>query len=118
MTQSNTGSTRVTARFEIVYTQFLDADGMPQGELPVFARDAEQLKKMYRVMVNTRLFDKKAVALQRTGQLGTYASCLGQEAVGTALGLSMQDDDAYIPAYPDHAANYPRGRPREAIPPA
>jgi len=31
-------------------------------------------------MVLTRTFDAKAVALQRTGRLGTYASSLGPEA--------------------------------------
>jgi pyruvate dehydrogenase E1 component alpha subunit len=37
---------------------------------------------LYRSMVFTRAFDAKAIALQRTGRLGTYASSLGQEAVG------------------------------------
>ena len=33
-----------------------------------------------------RVFDAKAIALQRTGKLGTYASCLGHEAAHVAIG--------------------------------
>ena len=35
---------------------------------------------MYRAMALARSFDLKAVSLQRTGRLGTYATSLGQEA--------------------------------------
>ncbi|MEK6805702.1 MAG: pyruvate dehydrogenase (acetyl-transferring) E1 component subunit alpha [Pseudomonadota bacterium] len=115
MTQHDPKAASLVARYEVFFTQFLDPEGKLKAELPAFARDTEQLKKMYRVMVTTRLFDKKAVALQRTGQLGTYASCLGQEAIGTALGLSMQPDDVYIPAYREYAANFLRGVPMESI---
>ena len=114
MTSANPAATRV-ASYEILFTQFLDAQGKPKGELPAFAKDAEQLKKMYRVMMTTRAFDKKAVALQRTGQLGTYAACLGQEAIGTSIGLAMHKDDVYIPAYREYAANFLRGVPMESI---
>jgi pyruvate dehydrogenase E1 component alpha subunit len=41
---------------------------------------------MYRAMVLSRLFDREAVALQRTGYLGTFASALGQKAIGGPIG--------------------------------
>lgn len=44
-------------------------------------------------MVLTRAFDAKAVALQRTGRLGTYPSCLGQEVVAVGIGAAMARDD-------------------------
>lgn len=44
-------------------------------------------------MVLLRLFDRKAVALQRTGRLGTYAVSLGQEAV---LLPSYRDNGALL----------------------
>jgi pyruvate dehydrogenase E1 component alpha subunit len=77
--------------------------------LPAFAKDREQMRAMYRWMVLTRAFDKKAVALQRTGQLGTYAACLGQEAIGVALGHAMKQEDVFIPAYREYAAQFIRG---------
>ena len=44
-------------------------------------------------MLMVRTFDSKAVALQRTGKLGTYASCLGHEATHVGIGSAMQYDD-------------------------
>jgi TPP-dependent pyruvate/acetoin dehydrogenase alpha subunit len=37
-------------------------------------------------MVMVRSYDKKAIALQRTGKLGTFPSHLGAEAVGSGSG--------------------------------
>jgi hypothetical protein len=42
-----------------------------------------------------RLFDKKAVALQRTGRLGTYAVSLGQEAVSVGIASAMWEEDVF-----------------------
>ncbi|PTQ87708.1 pyruvate dehydrogenase (acetyl-transferring) E1 component subunit alpha [Agitococcus lubricus] len=63
----------------------------------------------YEHLWRTRLFDQRAVALQRTGQLGTYASCLGQEAISTAIGFSLQANDVFVPYYRDQAAQLCRG---------
>ena len=41
-------------------------------------------------MLFVRVFDAKAIALQRTGKLGTYASCLGHEAAHVGIGSAMQ----------------------------
>jgi hypothetical protein len=59
------------ARFEIRYSRFLDPKGRPVRPLPDFARDRAELVALYRAMVLARTFDAKAVALQRTGRLGT-----------------------------------------------
>ena len=59
--------------------------------------------------METRLFDEKAISLQRRGQLGTYASSLGQEAIGTAIGSAMSEDDVLFPAYREYAAQFFRG---------
>ncbi|MEN8259991.1 MAG: pyruvate dehydrogenase (acetyl-transferring) E1 component subunit alpha [Pseudomonadota bacterium] len=97
------------ARFEIHHTRFLDADGKPVQSLPAFAQDVENLIPLYRAMLMTRLFDNKAVALQRTGQLGTYASSMGQEAIGAAIGTAMKPMDVLVPAYREYAAQFLRG---------
>ena len=44
-------------------------------------------------MLFVRTFDTKAVALQRTGKLGTYASCLGHEATHVGIGACMRPED-------------------------
>jgi 2-oxoisovalerate dehydrogenase E1 component alpha subunit len=71
--------------------------------------DFDWLRQAYRQMVTIRALDKKAVALQRTGQMRTYPSSLGQEAVGIGIGMAMQDNDVYVPYYRDQATLYLRG---------
>ena len=71
---------KTVAEFQIAYLQRVGAGGEVAGELPAFARDDAELQKMYRLMTLCRLFDAKAINLQRTGKLGTYAPCTGHEA--------------------------------------
>ena len=97
------------ARFSIEYTRFLDPKGEKQQDLPAFALNNDELLKMYQQMMLTRLFDYKAVALQRTGMLNTYASTLGQEAISVGIGVSMQKEDIFCPFYRDYAAQLIRG---------
>jgi pyruvate dehydrogenase E1 component alpha subunit len=97
------------ASFEIECTACLDAQGKPIGTLPPFAGESETLRGLYRAMVRARTFDAKAIALQRTGRLGTFASCLGQEAVGVGVASAMQADDVLLPSFREHAAQLWRG---------
>ncbi len=100
--------TRV-ARFEIHHRRYLDEGGVPVAELPEFAHTPDKLLELYRGMVLTRLFDDKAVALQRTGKLGTYASTLGQEAAAVAIGSAMQAQDVLFPTYRECGVQLMRG---------
>jgi pyruvate dehydrogenase E1 component alpha subunit len=107
----------IVATFEIEYLQYLDADGnLLNGNLPEFARDARQVLDLYKRMVFLRVFDAKAIALQRTGKLGTYASCLGMEATHVAIGATMAEDDVLAPMYREYGAQFYRGvKPREVL---
>jgi pyruvate dehydrogenase E1 component alpha subunit len=89
----------IAARFEIRYTQYLDPEGREVAPLPAFARNPEALATDYRAMVLIRALDAKAIALQRTGQIGTYASSLGKEAIDAGLGGVMAKDDVLLPGY-------------------
>ena len=97
------------ARFQIDHVRFLDPQGEALGPLPDFARDPARLIPMYRAMYLTRSFDAKAIALQRTGKLGTFASALGQEAIGVGVASAMRPEDALFPSYREHAAQLVRG---------
>lgn len=98
------------ASFKIDYYQFLSPDGRLIGDdLPPLARDFDSLTHMYRQMVITRVFDKKAIALQRTGKLGTYASCLGHESAHVAMGSAMREEDCFAPMYREYGAQFVRG---------
>lgn len=97
------------AQFDITYTQFLNEQGALVGEPPILVENHAILKELYQVMVLTRTFDKKAIALQRTGKMGTYAPINGQEAISTAIGHAMRPEDVFIPYYRDYAAQLQRG---------
>ena len=100
---------KIVAHFEIPYTQLLNPEGELCGPLPDFAHDPSTLIHLYRQMVRARVFDKKAIALQRTGKMGTYAPVNGQEAISTAVGHAMRAEDIFIPYYRDYAAQFQRG---------
>jgi len=74
----------VIARFEVRHRGYLAPDGSIKSAAPALRSDTRLLVRLYRAMVLVRAFDLKAVALQRTGRLGTYAASLGQEAVWLA----------------------------------
>jgi 2-oxoisovalerate dehydrogenase E1 component alpha subunit len=93
----------------ILFRRFLDRDGRPVAPLPGFAQDGSALLPLYRAMVLTRTFDEKAVALQRTGRLGTYPSSLGQEAVTVGIGSAMRPDDVLLPSFREQGAQLWRG---------
>ena len=97
------------AAFDIPYTRFLDPEGRAIVPVPAFAQDASALIPDYRAMVLTRTYDAKAIALQRTGRLGTYASCLGQEAGSVGFGSVMQPGDVLLPTYREPGAQLLHG---------
>ena len=99
----------IAAQFEILYSQFLDAHGKVVAALPAFATDPTVLISLYKAMVLARTLDQKLLALQRTGQLGTCCSCLGQEAVGAGVASAMRRDDVLVPTYRELAAQLIRG---------
>jgi pyruvate dehydrogenase E1 component alpha subunit len=99
----------VAAKFEIHYSQFLDPHGKAVQPLPAFARDPRNLAGLYRRMVLMRTYDAKAIALQRTGQIGTFASLLGKEAIEAGVGSAMARDDVFLMTYRENGAQLMRG---------
>ncbi|MFF9075535.1 pyruvate dehydrogenase (acetyl-transferring) E1 component subunit alpha [Streptomyces sp. NPDC014735] len=86
----------------------------PEGERvehPDYQVDltAEELRGLYRDMVLTRRFDAEATALQRQGELGLWASLLGQEAAQIGSGRALNDDDYVFPTYREHGVAWCRG---------
>lgn len=95
--------------FNVPLIRVLDLNGKLVAPIPTFGQDVGQLKLLYRGMVLTRTFDAKAIALQRTGRLGTYASSLGQEAVSVGLAAAMRPTDVLLPSFREHGAQLWRG---------
>jgi 2-oxoisovalerate dehydrogenase E1 component alpha subunit len=103
------------ASFEVYYYQMLDPAGQLNIEdaklhhLPAFVANKTMLLKMYTYMKKARLFDAKAINLQKTGKIGTYPSSLWHEAIGVAIGSSMDSQDLFCPYYRDLATMLWRG---------
>jgi 2-oxoisovalerate dehydrogenase E1 component alpha subunit len=97
------------AEFKIEYKQILDPQGDIVARPPPFVADIEEVLRMYRAMTCERVFDAKAVNLQRTGQLGTYASSLGHEATHIGVGAAMRPEDVLAPVYREIGTQLWRG---------
>lgn len=99
----------IVAKFTIQYLQYLNTKSKLSADAPSLSEDREKLLSLYRYMVLLRAFDTKAIALQRTGKMGTYASTLGQEAVSVAIGSTMRKEDVLCPDYRAYGAQIQRG---------
>jgi 2-oxoisovalerate dehydrogenase E1 component alpha subunit len=100
---------KTVAEFKIHYRQILGRGGEVAAPLPQFAKDGGEVLRMYRAMTLVRVFDAKAVNLQRTGQLGTYPSCLGHEAAHVGVGAAMRPEDVLAPVYREFGTQLWRG---------
>jgi pyruvate dehydrogenase E1 component alpha subunit len=114
--QPGPDSMTVAAKFEIEYLQYLDPEGKPVAELPKAFKDPKALVPLFKQMLFVRTFDDKAIRLQRTGKLGTYAASLGHEATHVGIGASMRPEDVFAPSYREYGAQFMRGvKPREVL---
>jgi 2-oxoisovalerate dehydrogenase E1 component subunit alpha len=97
------------AEFKIEYKQILDSKGATVAPLPKFAADVSEVLRMYQAMTRVRVFDAKAINLQRTGQIGTYPSSLGHEATHVGVGAAMRPEDVLAPVYREFGTQLWRG---------
>jgi len=97
------------AEFKIEYKQILNSRGDVVAPLPAFTADAGEVLRMYQAMTRVRVFDAKAVNLQRTGQIGTYPSSLGHEATHVGVGAAMRPEDVLAPVYREFGTQLWRG---------
>lgn len=100
---------KIIDHFEIPYYQYLNEDGQLSADAPALATDTKALLELYKLMVLVRVIDTKAIALQRTGKLGTYPSTKGQEAVFVGVGHAMEKKDLFVPYYRDIGTLIQRG---------
>ncbi len=70
---------------------------------------------LYRDMVRTRIFDRRATAAQRQGRLGTYAVAEGHEAIQVGSAHALRDQDFIYPGYREHGVHIARHMPYETI---
>ncbi len=90
--------------------QLLTPEGerVAHPEYDVDFRD-QDYRDLYRDMALVRRVDIEATALQRQGELGLWASCLGQEAAQVGSARAMHSRDYAFPTYRDHGVTWCRG---------
>jgi pyruvate dehydrogenase E1 component alpha subunit len=69
----------------------------------------EELKKLYRTMILTRILDTKCMNLQRQGRIGFYVPCAGQEAAQIGSAFAVGPEDWTAPTYRDQGVALIRG---------
>lgn len=81
-----------------------EADASLDPNLP-----PEELKRIYRAMVLTRKLDLRMLAMQRQGEMGTFAPGLGQEATQIGQVYPLTKSDWFSPSYRSFGAQLWRG---------
>jgi 2-oxoisovalerate dehydrogenase E1 component alpha subunit len=84
---------------------------VPDPELELWVADVDDamLRSLYRDMALVRRIDTEGVALQRQGEIGLWAPCVGQEATQVGSARAMRAEDFAFPTYRETGVNYVRG---------
>lgn len=91
--------------------QVLDPQGVVVGDRPDLTD--KELIEFQRLMLLSREFDRRALALQRQGRLGTYPMLEGQEAAQIGSVMAVRAEDFVYPSYREHGVQIARGIPLE-----
>ena len=101
-------------QFVVEWLQVLDEQGRSDAQL-LPALSPKEIQALYEWMVVTRVFDEKALALQREGRLGTYAPVRGQEAAQVGSAYALGPADWVFPAFREMGVGIVRGLPMRML---
>ena len=87
----------------------VDHVGHPEYSAYIDDLSDDDLRGFYRDQVLIRRVDAEATALQRQGELGIWASLLGQEAAQVGSGRALRPQDYAFPTYREHGVAWVRG---------
>ena len=110
MTSRTSGRSRRASPSEPEFVQLLTPEGerVDHPDYPLEV-SAEQARSLFRDLVLVRRIDAEGTALQRQGELGLWASLLGQEAAQIGSGRAMRETDFAFPTYREHGVAWCRG---------
>ena len=85
---------------DLAYTlvRVLDEDGQAVGPWNPDA-SPDLLRKGLTAMMKTRIFDARMLIAQRQKKMSFYMQSLGEEAIGSAQALALEDGDMCFPTY-------------------
>ena len=105
---------KVIEKFSVSYLQVLNEKGeCDEKYIPKLT--SADMKKMYELMLHTRVLDDKMLNLQRQGRLGTFAQVKGQEASNVGSAYALQEQDWLFPAFRETGSYLTKGLPAENI---
>ncbi|WP_082129777.1 pyruvate dehydrogenase (acetyl-transferring) E1 component subunit alpha [Aneurinibacillus tyrosinisolvens] len=81
--------------------QILSPEGKVNDKKQTPELSNEQLYELMRKMVYTRMWDQRAISLNRQGRLGFYAPVAGQEATMVGSQSALSKEDFILPSYRD-----------------
>lgn len=81
--------------------QILNEEGKVVNEAAMPELSDEDLQEIMRRMVYTRIWDQRAISLNRQGRLGFYAPVAGQEASMLGSQYALDKEDWILPGYRD-----------------
>ena len=70
---------------------------------------SDELRKLFRTIVQIRILDERMLRLQRQGRLGFYLSSIGEEATHIGAAHALRPTDWLYPAYREVGAALYRG---------
>jgi pyruvate dehydrogenase E1 component alpha subunit len=90
--------------------QLLTPEGqrVEHPDYPLVITD-DEIAGLYRDLIMVRRIDTEAIALQRQGELGLWASLLGQEGAQIGAGRALRPHDMAFPTYREHGVAWCRG---------
>jgi pyruvate dehydrogenase E1 component alpha subunit len=92
---------------ELVQLLTPEGERVEHPDYPLDLAD-QQVRDLYRDLVIVRRIDLEAVALTRQGELGIWASLLGQEAAQIGSGRALSKNDMVFPTYREHGVAWCR----------
>jgi 2-oxoisovalerate dehydrogenase E1 component alpha subunit len=93
---------------ELIQLLTPEGERLEHPDYPLDLTD-DDIRSMYRDLVLVRRIDTEAIALQRQGELGIWASLLGQEAAQIGSGRALAPTDMAFPTYREHGVAWCRG---------
>src|SRR5215469_9361636 len=100
--------TQAGSRVETIQLLTPEGERLDHPDYPL-ELSTDEVKGLYRDLVLVRRIDTEAVALQRQGELGIWASLLGQEAAQIGSGRALGPRDMAFPTYRAHGVAWCRG---------
>jgi 2-oxoisovalerate dehydrogenase E1 component alpha subunit len=111
---SDNSSVDATGAAAVIQLLTPEGERLEHPDYPLVITD-DEFRALYRDLAMVRRFDNEATALQRQGELGLWASALGQEAAQVGSGRALAPADMAFPTYREHGVAWARGVPMEKV---